>query len=633
VPFDVQATGDPLVLPVDDAGIVRLEGANARWFGAPESLRAAVRRDGFAVLPSSDLATRVGDFYLGLARSRVPVLITLDALFHLVHIARDRAFADVETLVLGAARNRLLSYLDRRLESEQRGCHADLVAGYRLARVLVSTAIQLQGDARVLPPDIAAEVASEVAAATAHAGLATSASLGVPIDYSLCKVRGALEDGDDKLPGAFRAGAWLAYAPFAAHAQTEAQGGPLDVGQARVQTRAALLLTRLVQIEVDAQVARAWSTIARASELAVGPPADLTASDVAQIALGAGIDVRDAAAIADVVRLDHVRHALARARPGATFRLAGLARAADAVVMQAAASADPSKRAMPSGKDVVRWLTSKRAQGDLESHVSFYDSALFGIAAYLAPSAANATLPAAGRGVWTSRKVEAALNAWTELRHDSLAYARLPLASFPLLVDDASAPVAPVVLVEPHPEAIAALLGLVRHLERGFTALAVLPAEAPSRALLQAVSSILATALGVAIDEAADHALAPDLARDVARMPMRLAAIEAGVAQARAGEIPLVADVHTDPASGRVLEEATGNVDELYAVVREPGTGRWLLTVGAAVAHYEFEEPPGQRLSDSDWRTRLARGEATRAEGQASSGYICSTLAQGLTIH
>lgn len=58
---------------------------------------------------------------------------------------------------------------------------------------------------------------------------------------------------------------------------------------------------------------------------------------------------------------------------------------------------------------------------------------------------------------------------------------------------------------------------------------------------------------------------------------------------------PIVVDVHTEPNTGRVVEEATG----LPAVVTV-GTAR-----GAYLTHREFKQPMQDRLTNDQWRARL----------------------------
>ena len=67
----------------------------------------------------------------------------------------------------------------------------------------------------------------------------------------------------------------------------------------------------------------------------------------------------------------------------------------------------------------------------------------------------------------------------------------------------------------------------------------------------------------------------------------------------------LVADVHTDPNSGSVLEEAVGNPCKVYAVI--PFYGKQYLAVGACFSYYEFTKPMNQRMTDEEWQALSPR--------------------------
>jgi len=64
----------------------------------------------------------------------------------------------------------------------------------------------------------------------------------------------------------------------------------------------------------------------------------------------------------------------------------------------------------------------------------------------------------------------------------------------------------------------------------------------------------------------------------------------------------LVADVANDP-NGRVLEEATGNIFEIYTVV--PVDGKLRIALGGVYSYYEFPWPLNDRLTDSRWHKML----------------------------
>ncbi|MHA1727557.1 MAG: DUF3160 domain-containing protein [Promethearchaeota archaeon] len=70
----------------------------------------------------------------------------------------------------------------------------------------------------------------------------------------------------------------------------------------------------------------------------------------------------------------------------------------------------------------------------------------------------------------------------------------------------------------------------------------------------------------------------------------------------------VVADVHTDPNSGRVLEVATGDAHIMYVIVQDHN-GNLRLTQGGVFSYYEFPHPMGDRLTDESWHTMLDNNE------------------------
>jgi hypothetical protein len=68
---------------------------------------------------------------------------------------------------------------------------------------------------------------------------------------------------------------------------------------------------------------------------------------------------------------------------------------------------------------------------------------------------------------------------------------------------------------------------------------------------------------------------------------------------------PTVADVHTDPTSGQVLEAAVGDANFLVAAIDNRGDRT--AYVGPAYSYYEFSSP--QRLNDEEWRRRIQDGK------------------------
>ena len=90
----------------------------------------------------------------------------------------------------------------------------------------------------------------------------------------------------------------------------------------------------------------------------------------------------------------------------------------------------------------------------------------------------------------------------------------------------------------------------------------------------------------------------------------------------------LIADVHTDQNSERVLEEGTGYVDLGVFVYLQPD-GRLVAGAGPVFSYHEFKHPMSDRLTDEKWRELLKKPDApklpewTREYACAKATYSC----------
>lgn len=671
----------PAEAPVEPGTLAMTPSAEIRWKAAPQAFREALVLHGIAVTRPEQPQRRLGEFYAALRDDRVPWVVTMDTLFFLAHLALDRTLADMDASVLAPAVATMLRRLDVRLATESRGPPPDLAPAYLVARGVVGVALAFVDPAYTPPAELALLVEGERARVVAHSAVGVSPWLGVPVDYTAMAPAG-VADRDETHAGWYRAIAWLELAGLALEGRGEDRvHSQVDVGTARIHARAAMLLTRMLTYEIDAEAATAWDRVERSSELLIGEAADATPRQIQAAATMSKLDLRDRTWLANVVAVDRVRRAVARGRsariddgfagarvPAAgvdplapigrlspSFRLVAPRATPDAELLQAlvfplvgrrtvsslagGARSDPpptaraGMRALPSSLDVAAWLGSGDARailhqrgddaygqyadtldrltsarppaGSVERHRTPYLSLIDAIETWLDPSIGDRVQPGASTAEWRARKAEVALDAWTALRHDARPMTRVQSTDVRLPAPEPSSSPVPV-FVEPHPEAIAKLLAFIRQLERAMIAGGALPPHGAGVTVLDEVNDLLWDALGMATHEASDQAVPPDCAARLASFPARLRALEAVLEPAGAADVPLVADVHEDVPSARVLEEAIGRVEQAWMIVREPVTHRLWLAFGAALPHAELVQPASARLSDGAWRARLA---------------------------
>lgn len=609
----------PLELPIAEAAIARIEGASRVWQDLGDAGRERVRESGLVVRGSDaappagreGLVTHMGAFYMDLREQRIPYVVTLDALAYVVHATMTRVLAEVEES-LAPSLEALLAKLTARFDAEQSKVGVEVADGLKLARGVVAVAQALTTGKSRTPVDVAPTVDAELRNIEAHTAVAQSPLLGVMVDYTAFAAPSSAAR-----PGPHRALTWLASVPLALVGKGEVPRAQAEVSAARRQTRAAMILARLVDTP---DIHPSHALLARHLRFLYGPPDDLALSDVADAAAAIPVDLEKD--VANVTKVDKLRKRAAALRQpavadgwgaGANVRVFGGHAPPDSVALYALAS---EKRPLPSAIDVMAWLGAPEARPavtdasyettlaklagtrpkDDRWHASVFGSLLDAIATWVNGSR--------GAGTAADRMtLESALAAWTMARHDGVAMAQPKIvAHAPKELRVSGAPLA--AFVETRPDVIAKLAGSLVQLERGLGRLGTLPASAPSRVTLADAIDLLRTALRIATKQCNDEALTDADVAALAALPARIASLEADASGEAGGHAapmvtPMVSPLFVDPRGGKVLTSATGLVEPLVTVVREPATGKLVLAVGAHLAHHEMVEPIAQRSTDA----------------------------------
>jgi hypothetical protein len=223
---------------------------------------------------------------------------------------------------------------------------------------------------------------------------------------------------------------------------------------------------------------------------------------------------------------------------------------------------------------------------------------------------------------WARKDLHTALGSWTELKHDTILYAKQVMAE----MGGGGPPELPRGWVEPNPGVYARLLALTAMTRRGLESRGLITAN--TQANLGRLTDLLAFLLRIAHQELSGEPLSED---DYARIHYyggELEAITLAAADQEGEGRPffeqdeqaaLVADVATDP-NGQVLEEAIGRIFEIYVVVPDGRDGLHV-AVGGTFSYYEFPWPMDDRLTDEAWREILAAGEAP-AQPTWTTGFV-----------
>ncbi|MFC1635076.1 DUF3160 domain-containing protein [Planctomycetota bacterium] len=204
---------------------------------------------------------------------------------------------------------------------------------------------------------------------------------------------------------------------------------------------------------------------------------------------------------------------------------------------------------------------------------------------------------------WSKRSLNAALASWTELRHDTILYAKQPYFPPPPWSERT-----PTCYVEPVPEFLGRLLALTRMTSKGLNDLAVLSEQARER--LVSFEEILRRLIEIATKELTNQPLSGQDYSFLDYLAERLEELGLGVDRddpwMNTGlKTTLVADVHTCGGDEKkVLEEAVGKVDLIVVACPLPD-GSAFLAVGPVLSYYEFKHPMADRLTDEKWRELL----------------------------
>jgi hypothetical protein len=206
---------------------------------------------------------------------------------------------------------------------------------------------------------------------------------------------------------------------------------------------------------------------------------------------------------------------------------------------------------------------------------------------------------------WTRKQLETYLGSWTELKHDTILYAKMVYAEMgggDMSQDDRG-------YVEPNPEVYARLAALSRMTFEGLKSRGLL--NEGDSAPLERMEELALKLKVISEKELANQPLDDEEYELIKSFGGQLehfwleALRDEGVDHPSAvyeNPAALIADVATDP-NGQVLEEGIGFVSNIYAVVPVDGTLR--IAQGAVYSYYEFPWPADNRLTDQKWLEML----------------------------
>jgi hypothetical protein len=650
-------------LPVD----VKTLG-NTTQFSFTQAQAKLLAQNGFVAAPAEWL--EFFQVYEDTRYQEIPVFVTTDSIYHVYHLLFDKLLRDLEREHFApdiTALTRACAESAQKLYAQFKGTPLEQIARSVWAYFVVADNL-ISPDAAI-PPEVADLVKEELALIQAHAGLA-----GSPIFSQDCSGTcnpcdpnnpptepppGLCEDYSQYVPR----GHYTRSEQLQRYFRTMMWYGRINLRlQKPAETRMALLITYLLRNTTVAgqPAAEVWARIYDPTVFIVGKSDDLGFHEYGALWDSVYGSQATPADLADEAKLNTFITAARRLpapqvnsmwvyiwedKTQATqgFRFMGQRFTLDAYIMGQMIWRNVGEmgqeRWLPKGLDVMAALGSQEAYTLLDqmgetayTHYpqqmtkvqkeisalqldswtqNLYWSWLYALRPLLEPKGAQ--YPAFMQTqAWTRKDIHTALSSWTELKHDTILYAKQVMAE----MGGGPPPEPPHGWVEPNPTAYARLLALTRMTHAGLESRGLLTENTQTN--LARLDDLLTFLLGVSQQELAGEALSQDSYLRLKFYGGELEAMTLAAADPQEGEgqpffqdddqAALVADVATDP-NGRVLEEATGRIFEIYVVVPDGQAGLHLAK-GGIFSYYEFPWPIADRLTDESWRAKVKDGQA-----------------------
>ncbi len=215
---------------------------------------------------------------------------------------------------------------------------------------------------------------------------------------------------------------------------------------------------------------------------------------------------------------------------------------------------------------------------------------------------------------WDRKELNTYLGSWTELKHDTILYAKQVYAEMgggiEGEVDDRG-------YVEPNPELYGRLASLAKMTREGLDNRHFLSDRdreslARMEVLALALKAISEKELTNTALSEEDYELIRTFGGQLEHFWLEALRDENSDIPPKAWENPaaLIADVATAPPDS-ILEEGTGYISEIYAIV--PVEGSLRIARGGVYSYYEFTWPATDRLTDQKWREMLQNQKAPEA--------------------
>ena len=207
---------------------------------------------------------------------------------------------------------------------------------------------------------------------------------------------------------------------------------------------------------------------------------------------------------------------------------------------------------------------------------------------------------------WDTKALQAFSGSWTELKHDTLLYAKqsysVGTSAIQVPVQNPAANPVPKGYVEPNIDFFDRLIALVNYSDDGLTQFGVLPSnlEARNNKFLDTLKFYRTIAVSELQNQSISDADFETLRLSAGDLDNILQAPDSPSELESNSRSAIIADVHTDIPDNKILYEADGIPNYIYVAVKDANGTR--LTKGLVYSYYEFTGPIKSRYTDQIWQ-------------------------------
>lgn len=653
-------THEPDYLPAQAVDLSQI--VNLATAGLTEPEQQMLARQSFVAvgLPADERPWRFWQVYESARYQGLPLLVTTDSLLNAYHGLFDTLLQRMEEGSLYAQAEVMTEALYA-AASDQWNSAADpaIKEDARLNMAYFAVGNSLLKGALAAPDVVADEVQAELALIEGAGGLQESPILGYTEDYSQYTPR-AHYTRSETLQRYFKAMMWYGHTAFFINPREP----DITEDEAASLSRRAILIAA----SLTGSAKEAWQAIYEPTSFLVGRADDLLVDDVQLIlsdVFGTAVpepdDLADPAAIsaareafndlpAPKILSAYVREqgdTTGREANERSFRVMGQRYIPDSYAFQqlvwAYVGEEPDKkRDLPMGLDIMTVLGSDQAyriakedyeqdrfknwEAQLEKVNREFTQRSDGLwpsnlyTGWLESLQQVMQMPADGAPAfmrtrdWARKSLNTALGSWTELRHDTILYAKQSVTA----EGDGGEEEERLGYVEPYPAFYSKIAELGTTLRDGLALYGLGDTEIANK--LETMIGLAETLSTIAHKELAGDDLTSEERYTILEYGHYLELLEqftddeeGRTLSPAAEKSALVADVHTSANTQQALEEATGYPLTLYAAIEVEG--RLQVLAGAAYSYYEFSVPLAERLTDEAWIAMLDSAQAPERPG------------------